>query len=88
MIEEFRKVDWLGCLFLVLGSVPLIFALIEADVLVRWNNASIIVCLVLSGLSWVGLAVQQTFLFHVRTNIRPIVPVELFTKRFSLALLL
>lgn len=88
ILEKLRKVDWLGCFLLVLSSVPLIFALIEADVLLPWKSAAVIVCLILSGLGLVGLAVQQTFLFRKQTNIKPIVPVELFTKRFSSALLL
>ncbi|KAF2105823.1 hypothetical protein BDV96DRAFT_638611 [Lophiotrema nucula] len=34
--------DWVGCLLFLLGSVPLVFALLEAEVLKPWKSASTI----------------------------------------------
>ncbi|KAH7109870.1 major facilitator superfamily domain-containing protein [Dendryphion nanum] len=87
LLADLRKVDWLGCGLLVVGSVPLLFALIEAEVLVPWRSASIITCLTVSAIAWLSLFTQQYLLFRKQSNVKPIIPVELFTKKVSAALL-
>ena len=83
------RIDWVGCLLFVLGSIPLLFALIEAEVLDPWKSASIVACLTISALAWVALVIHQLWLYRNKTSsIKPLIPVELFTKRLSASLLL
>lgn len=88
LLADLRNVDWIGCALFVMGSVPLLFVLIEAEVLVPWRSASIIVCLTVSILTWPALFFQQYWLFKKQSAVRPIIPVELFTKKVSAALLM
>ncbi|KAF2734440.1 MFS general substrate transporter, partial [Polyplosphaeria fusca] len=89
IVSGLARIDWIGCFLFVLGSVPLLFALIEAEVLLAWTNGAIIACLIISGSSYIALFFHQWWLYkRLNTSINPLIPIELFTKRYSAALLI
>lgn len=89
IIGGLARIDWVGCFLFVLGSVPLLFALIEAEVLLAWTNAAIIFCFIISGVSYIALACHQWWLYKRQsTSVKPVIPVELFVQRYSAALLM
>ncbi len=81
--SAFKSIDILGCVLLLAASVLLIFALQEGGAFVyAWSSATIIACLVISGLSWVGFFVwQQCLAAHPHWTVKLVFPIGVLRQR-------
>lgn len=81
--EAVKSVDFLGCVLLLAASVLLIFALEEGGAYIyAWNSATIIACLVVSGLSFVAfVAWQECLAAHASWPVQVIFPTSVVRQR-------
>jgi hypothetical protein len=82
--DAFAKIDFIGNILLVSASALLVFAMQQAGSLaVDWTDPEIVVTLVFSGLSWLGLSTWEILLGTrlQRLRVEPIFPVRLALKK-------
>lgn len=89
--DAIAKIDFVGNVLLISASALLVFAMQQAgSLVVDWSDPEIVVTLVFSGLSWVGLSVWEVLLgtrLH-RFRVEPIFPIRLALRRAYLSGLL
>ncbi|TPX07403.1 uncharacterized protein E0L32_002127 [Thyridium curvatum] len=85
---RFRHLDYLGTLFILVGTVLLVFIINQGAVReYAWSSAPTIAVFVLSGLSWIGLVFWQWEMSR-RTklrHIRPQFPFRILSNRVMMA---
>ncbi|OBT61550.1 hypothetical protein VE03_08909 [Pseudogymnoascus sp. 23342-1-I1] len=85
--RTFLGIDFLGILFMMGGSVCLVYGLQRATTGGRsWGEPAIVACLVLSGLSWIAFFTWEGLLgARSWSNIEPIFPMHILKRRVMAA---
>ena len=63
-LQSILRVDWLGFVLLLAATILVILALEEGGNPISWDSATIVVMFVMGGISWIMLAVWQTYLTY------------------------
>ncbi|KAF7595516.1 hypothetical protein BBP40_005852 [Aspergillus hancockii] len=86
---SFKRLDWLGIILSLSGSVFVLVALEQGGIAYPWGSPFIIICFVISGFSWIGFGVWETYLTSKREqwSILPVFPVWLARRRVLCAAL-
>lgn len=81
--KSFASIDFLGCLLLLAASILLVFALQEGGAYIyAWSSSTIIACLAVSGLAFVGFVGWQEFLAsHPDLPVKLIFPIKVARQR-------
>jgi hypothetical protein len=82
--DALAKIDFIGNVLLISASGLLVFAMQQAgSLVVDWRDPQIVIALVFSGLSWVGLSTWEILLGTrlQRLRVEPIFPVRLALKK-------
>ncbi|KAK3392957.1 major facilitator superfamily domain-containing protein [Podospora didyma] len=84
------KIDFFGNMLLILASILLVYAIQEGGSFVwKWSSPVIIWSLVVSGVSWILLAMWEYYLFYGDSKtVQPIFPLRLAMGRVYLSSLL
>ncbi|PQE07460.1 major facilitator superfamily transporter protein [Rutstroemia sp. NJR-2017a BBW] len=86
-ISLLSKIDFLGALLLLAGTVLLIAALSEGQVRYAWNSAIIITFFVLSGVLWIIFLLWQWYSSNRCSKIQPMFPWRFLRNRAWLGVL-
>ncbi|KFY25428.1 hypothetical protein V493_04658 [Pseudogymnoascus sp. VKM F-4281 (FW-2241)] len=85
--RTFLSIDFIGMLFMLGGSICLVYGLQRATTGGRsWGEPAIVACLVLSGVSWLGFFAWEGLLgARSWSNIEPIFPMHILKRRVMAA---
>ncbi|OJJ46831.1 hypothetical protein ASPZODRAFT_24938 [Penicilliopsis zonata CBS 506.65] len=89
VLSDLRRIDLVGAVLLLSGSLLLVTALNEANVDYSWSSATIIVLLVFSAISWAALVFWEYLTTNSKTTRQePVFPTRFFRQRNWMGMLL
>ena len=92
VIQQLKRIDWLGALLLLSASVLLVFGLEQGSTgTYAWTSKTILTSLTVSGVSWGGFVVWQQYLIKRKNNksgLIPIFPMRAFSGRIMTSVLM
>ncbi|KAH8685445.1 MFS multidrug transporter-like protein [Tricladium varicosporioides] len=79
--ETFRRVDFLGAALLLIATTLLVAPLEEAGQKYAWKSSFVVVCLVISGCSWLVFVFWEYRVTQNQRSVEPVFPWRLMTSR-------
>ncbi|KAL1970237.1 hypothetical protein VTN77DRAFT_5397 [Rasamsonia byssochlamydoides] len=86
--RSLQRIDIVGAVLLLTGSLPLVTALNEVNVQFRWSDSATIALLTLSAIAWIAFLAWEYFITDTKRRQEPIFPTHFLVHRAWMGMLL